>query len=47
MLEAVHDLLPPPSLVGVEPKRKQLASDLYARGFYDAALAVASPSATH
>jgi hypothetical protein len=46
MLERVHELLPPPSLAGLEPRRKQRASDLYSRGFYDAALAVALPGET-
>ncbi len=41
MLADVEDKLPPPALEGVSAKRRSLATDLYARGFYDVALAVA------
>jgi hypothetical protein len=41
VLELVHDRLPPPELAGLDAKRKQLATDMYSRGFYDVALAVA------
>lgn len=46
MLQAVHDQLPPPAMEGVDAKRKQLASDMYDRGFYDVALAVARPGSS-
>jgi hypothetical protein len=46
MLDVVHDELPPPAMEGLDAKRKQLASDMYDRGFYDVALAVAKPGAT-
>jgi hypothetical protein len=41
MLADVHDRLPPPAMEGIPAKRKTLATDLYARGYYDVALAVA------
>ena len=41
VLELVHDRIPPPELAGLDAKRKQLATDMYSRGFYDVALAVA------
>jgi hypothetical protein len=41
MLADVEDKLPPPALKGVSDQRRSLATDLYARGFYDVALAVA------
>jgi hypothetical protein len=41
MLEAVRDQLPPPEMEGIGSTRKLLATDMYARGFYDVALAVA------
>lgn len=43
MLDEMHHRLPPPELAGVDAKRKQLATDMYSRGFYDVALAVAAP----
>ena len=41
MLADVEDKLPPQALEGVSDQRRTLATDLYARGFYDVALAVA------
>ena len=41
MLTDVEDNLPPPAMEGVSGERRSLATDLYARGFYDVALAVA------
>jgi hypothetical protein len=45
MLEEVAEQLPPPAMEGLSSTRKSLASDLYARGFYDVALVVAGNSA--